>query len=294
MMLFIVKVILLISVLYIIKVLLFPFFKPLSKKQKKGARSYLKEKKAIEKKEKNRIKKQYLAQKYFGKLVGTADRIRYNKIIERLELESSPEELRLTQVTYVSITLIITLIMFSANRTLGFITCLSVILAWIYPITELEEKIEEKDKNIAFDFPAFYSMIYYQYSKSVNLHLSDVIRDYLPNANKDMAEELGIMIDNIDYGEEHALKQFKRRIPLHYVIKFCDIMETRLRGYDNVTQMTFLKNEIDEFRILNLEKELDSRKESNERIQFILIIVLGIYISIYFIFNILESIQIFQ
>ena len=59
-----------------------------------------------------------------------------------------------------------------------------------------------------------------------------------------MAEELGVMLDNMDYGEEFALKQLKRRVPVHHIIKFCDIMETRLKGYDNISQMAYLKNEL--------------------------------------------------
>ena len=40
-----------------------------------------------------------------------------------------------------------------------------------------------------------------------------------------MAEELGVMLDNMDYGEEFALKQLKRRVPVHHIIKFLDIMK---------------------------------------------------------------------
>ena len=132
-------------------------------------------------------------------------------------------------------------------------------------VAELEKTIERKNKNISLDFPAFYSMVYYQYSKSVNIFLSDVIKDYIPNANPDMAEELGVMLDNMDYGEEYALKQLKKRVPMHYIIKFCDIMETRLKGYNNVSQMTYLKNEVDEFRIVALEDELERRRRSNDK-----------------------------
>lgn len=283
-----------ISLFYIIKTILFPMFKPLSKRQKKTSRSYIKERKALDKKERKRVRKQELALKYCHNLVSSADRIRYNKVISRLELNIKPEELRLEQLTYVGIAIVVTLIMFTANDTLGYVSVIFIVLGWLYPIDELEKKIELKDKNIAFDFPAFYSMVYYQYSRSVHLYLADVIRDFLPNANDDMAEELGIMLDNIEYGEHFALKELKKRVPLHYVIKFCDIMETRLKGYDNVTQMTFLKNEIDEFRILNLEKELESRKAANERIQWILIGVLVVYIIIYYLFMILQTIDMFR
>lgn len=137
-------------------------------------------------------------------------------------------------------------------------------------------------------------MVYYQYSKTVNIFFADVIRDYLPNANIYMAEELGFMLDNIDFGEEFVLKQLKKRVPLHYIIKFCDIMETRLKGYDNVSQMAYLKNELDEFRVRELENELEKREKSNVKIQLVLIIVLGIYIFVYYLFTIMESMTMFQ
>lgn len=137
-------------------------------------------------------------------------------------------------------------------------------------------------------------MVYYQYSKSVSIYLSDVIKDYIPNANEDIAEELGVMLDNIEYGEEYALKQFKKRVPLHYIIKFCDIMETRLRGYDNISQMAYLKNEMDEFRIRNLEDELERRERKNSRLQMVLVMVLVVYIIIYYLFTILEALKLFQ
>lgn len=56
--------------------------------------------------------------------------------------------------------------------------------------------------------------------------------------------------------ERICSKTTKRRVPVHHIIKFCDIMETRLKGYDNISQMAYLKNELDEFRIRALEDEL--------------------------------------
>lgn len=102
------------------------------------------------------------------------------------------------------------------------------------------------------------------------------------------------MLDNTEYGEEFALKQLKKRVPLHYVIKFCDIMETRLKGYDNVSQMAYLKNELDGFRVKALEEELERRERSGARIQMLLILVLAAYILIYYLFTILDSIKMFQ
>ncbi|CDN45682.1 hypothetical protein, partial [Paenibacillus sp. P22] len=205
-----------------------------------------------------------------------------------------PAEIRVEQLLYSGGAVLITLLALSANRLIGCVAAVLIFLGWLYPASELEKKIERKNRNIALDFPGFYSMAYYQYAKSVNIYLADVIRDYLPSANPDMAEELGVMLDNIEYGEEYALKQFKKRVPLHYIIKFCDIMETRLKGYDNISQMEYLKNEVDEFRVVALEDDLKRRERSNSRLQLVLIAVLIVYIAIYYLFTVLDSIKMFQ
>ncbi|WP_223068039.1 hypothetical protein [Paenibacillus caui] len=283
-----------VSIIYLLKVFVYPIFKPVHGKQKKRNRRYLKERKHARFKQKLQSLKTIFALKYVYRLLGGAERLRFQKMIDRLDLAMRPEELRAEQFLYAAGAVLITAVTMSANQLLGCIAAIFILLGWLYPVSEMEKKIERKNRNIARDFPAFYSMVYYQYSKSINIYLADVIRDYLPNANRDMAEELGVMIDNIEYGEEYALKQLKRRVPIHYVIKFCDLMETRLKGYDNISQMVYLKNEIDSFRIRFLEEELEKRQRSNVRIQFVLIGVLALYIAIYYLFMIMDSIKMFQ
>jgi Flp pilus assembly protein TadB len=255
---------------------------------------YLKNKKKDNLDNKFKEVKRKFASKYIKKLISTTEKKRYKKIIDRLDLNIKPEEIRLDQILYTIGATVLTIIMLSANRLLGCCTAILIILGWLYPISEMEKKIEKKNKSISLDFPYFYSMIYYQYSKSVNIYLADVIKDYLPNANEDMAEELGVMLDNCEYGEGFALKQLKKRVPLHYIIKFCDIMETRLNGYDNISQMAYLKNDMDQFRIRALEDELVKRERSNGKTQLVLIAILIIYIIIYYIFMVLTSLKMFQ
>jgi len=216
-------------------------------------------------------------------------------LLTRLNKDKTPEEVVLDQITLLLLGTLLTLFLFSANNVLGLIAVLFIALGWFYPVDMLRKEYDIRNTNISLDFPEFYSMVFYQYSRSVNIFLTDVIRDYLPNANEDLADELGIMLDNIDYADEiYALRQLKKRVPKHFIIKFCDIMETRLRGYDNISQMQYLKNEIDAFRISELEKELEKRKRKNDTIQFTLIAVLMLYIIIYFIFNILGALKMFQ
>lgn len=284
----------LISIIYLIKVFLYPVYRPVSNKQKKQSRMYSRNKKKEEFNKKIKVLKKNISGQYVKNLISTSERTRYKKIIDRLDLTIKPEEIRLEQILYSAGAVLLTAIILSGNRLLGCCTAILIFLGWIYPISEMEKKIEAKNKNISLDFPAFYSMVYYQYSKSVNIYLADVIKDYLPNANRDMAEELGVMLDNCEYGEGFALKQMKKRIPIHYVIKFCDIMETRLNGYDNISQMTYLKNEMDQFRIKFLEDELIKRERNNSRIQLVLIGVLIVYIIIYYLFMILTSLEMFQ
>lgn len=284
----------LLCIIYLVKVFLYPIYRPVSSRQKKQSRMYSKNKKKEDFSKKVNAIKRNIAGKYVKNLISSAERVRYKKIIDRLDLAIKPEEVRLEQILYTVGAIILTVIMLSGSRLLGCCTAILIFLGWIYPINEMEKKIEKKNKNISLEFPAFYSMVYYQYSKSVNIYLADVIKDYIPNANHDMAEELGVMLDNCEYGEGYALKQLKKRIPLHYIIKFCDIMETRLNGYDNISQMTYLKNDMDQFRIKSLEDELLMRERSNTRIQLVLIGILIIYIIIYYLFMILTSLEMFQ
>ena len=284
----------LLSIIYLLKVFAYPILKPVHGKQKKRNRKYMKERKNAQFEQKFQEWKKRFALKYVRFLLGGSERLRFQKMIDRLDLPMRPEELRTEQLFYTAGAAAATALVLSANRLLGCIAAIFIILGWLYPVSEMEKKIERKNRNIARDFPAFYSMVYYQYSKSINIYLADVIRDFLPNANPDMAEELGVMLNNIEYGEEYAIKQLKKRVPIHYIIKFCDLMETRLQGYDNVSQMVYLKNEIDSFRIRFLEEELEKRERSNTRVQFTLIGVLALYIVIYYLFTILDSIEMFQ
>ncbi|NIK77491.1 Flp pilus assembly protein TadB [Paenibacillus castaneae] len=288
------KLFAMLSIFYLVKVLLFPLFKPVSRNQKKRARMYIKQRKNALVKQKFSNQKKHLARNYVKYVLGSSERLRFKKMIDRLDLTIMPEEIRTDQLIYTTAALLITAFLMKANILLGCTSAIFILLGWLYPVVELEKLIDKKNKNISLDFPAFYSMVYYQYAKSVNIHFADVIKDYIPNANTDIAEELGVMLDNIDYGEEYALKQLKKRVPLHFVIKFCDIMETRLKGYDNVSQMAYLKNELDGFRIRALEDELEVRERSNARIQLVLIVVLIIYIAIYYLFTILSSMKMFQ
>lgn len=290
-----VKIIAFAAILYLLKQFLYPFFMIVTKKQKQQVRKYVKSKEEEERKRKARERKRAIAQKLAKPFMSDQKGDELDRLLSRLNKDQTPEEVVLSQIMYFSLGLVVSLILFSANTLLGLVSAIFIVLGWFYPVDALRKEFDEKNTSIALDFPEFYSMVFYQYSRSVNIYLADVIRDYLPNANDDLADELGVMLDNIDYADEtFALRQLKKRVPKHFIIKFCDLMETRLRGYDNTAQMQYLKNEIDAFRIAELEKELEKRKMKNDAIQLTLIGVLVVYIVIYFIFDVLGALKMFQ
>lgn len=289
------KIIAFIAVLILVKQFLYPFYRPVGRSQKNRVRRYNREKHAAEIANKKRERKLKLSRKFAVRLPFMRTEAELKKALERINSDKKPEEIWLEQDLWLLGGAIIALIMFTANSVLGLLSMLFIPIGFFIPVDELDKMIKRKNANIALDFPQFYAMVFYQYSKSINVYMTDVINDYLPNANEDIATELNVMLRNIDYAdEEYALKQLKRRVPIHHIIKFCDIMETRLRGYDNVTQMQYLKNEIDRYRISALEAELEKRVRTNNMIQIALIFILGVYILIYYLFTVLESMQIFM
>jgi hypothetical protein len=289
------KIIAFCVVLFLIKQLLYPFYRPLGRKHKNRVRKYSKERQADEVRRKRREKKIEIARKYSFRLPFMQSETELRKTLERLNSDKHPEEIWLEQNLWLLGSIALSLFLFSANNILGLVSALLVPILFFLPTDELDKEIKRKNINIALDFPQFYSMVFYQYSKSINVYLADVINDYLPNANDDMAEELSVMLQNIDYAdEEYALRQLKKRVPIHHILKFCTIMETRLRGYDNVSQMQYLKNEIDRYRVTALEQELQARVRKNSIIQVVLLGILGLYIVIYYLFTILASLDMFM
>ena len=289
------KIIAFIAIIYLLKLFLYPFFMIVTKKQKNQVRKYANTQKEEERRRQAKERTRLLAKRLAKPFMSEPKEDKLKMLLTRLNKDQIPEEVALDQIILAALGIVLSLFMFLANNVLGFISVLFVVLGWFYPIDKLKKEFDEKNTNIALDFPEFYSIVFYQYSRSVNIFLADVIRDYLPNANEDLADELGVMLDNIDYADEtYALRQLKKRVPKHFIIKFCDIMETRLRGYDNISQMQYLKNEIDTFRVAELEKELESRKRKNDAIQLTLVGILMLYIMIYFLFSTLDALKMFQ
>ena len=71
-------------------------------------------------------------------------------------------------------------------------------------------------------------------------------------------------------------------------------MQIRLNGYDNTSQMAYLKQELHNLRLQTLEDELKSRQAKNIRTQFALILVLTVYVVIYFYYQFIDATRLFK
>lgn len=282
------------ALVYLVRTLLSIDTKPMNRKRQARLKSYVNKKKKYEMMLKiQRIKDITLRQLM---RIGMPEYVRqeYKYYIDRLGLKKTPEEVRAEQLLYTIIAIIITILVFQVNKMLAGICVLGVFLAWQIPVDQLTSKVKEKNENIMKDFPSFYSLVYYQYARDNRVYLDEVIRNFLPNANKDMAEELEILLDDLETGELYALNRFKNRVRLPYVLRFCDVMQTRLQGYNNVAQMSYLKEELQQLRLKQLDVELDRRKKKNDIAQFSLVLLIAIYVLIYYYFNFMEGVSLFM
>lgn len=198
------------AIIYLVFTLIYPLFKPMTRKRKEHSRDFIKRKRNQKKVEKYLYFKDIVLRRLSNKFfLSDIKRNELNFLIKRLDLKITPEEIRLKQILYVIGAVGISLIAMNINTLIGYGCLIFVVLGWLYPVDELEKMIEKKNNNILADFPSFYNMLYYQYARSINIYLADVVKDFLPNANEDMAAELEVFLDNIEYGEEYALKQLK-------------------------------------------------------------------------------------
>lgn len=294
-MLGLVKIICMVCIFYVSYNILKLIFRPLKNRRINYTRRFIKSNKQLKSKEQFVLFKKKIANQYHKYiLLSNTKRMELASMLKRVDQSKTPEEIRLEQILYSAIATIASLLILQVSTILGYSCMIFIVLGWMYPIDEIQRIVERKNNNIIRDIPVFYNMIFYQYSKSVHIFLADVIKDFLPNANDDMAEELETILDDIEYGEEYALKQFKARVPLRHIIRICDLIETRLKGYDNLAQMAYLKNELDELRVTRLEVELEKREQKGSHIQIVLIVILSIYIIIYYYYQMFSALEMFS
>ena len=205
------------------------------------------------------------------------DREEIQKKIDRLGLDMSPSEVRQTQVLYALVVILIgVLVMAFVKGLVGFIICLVSIYVWKIPIWKIDDEIKKRNEAVIIGLPKLYMVLYYSYKRSTSVNFIDKIQSFMPHTNELFYQELQLLVDDARSGEVYALRQFKKRVPINIVMRFCDIMEARISGYDNLAVMQNFKDELDEQRSLREDKLLKQTSENMEAT-----LSSGVYISIF-------------
>lgn len=143
-MIFISKLMIISCVIYLVKVFLYPYYRPVSNKHKKRTRSHQKQLKKEKQAAKMKAIKRRIGKKYIVYLLSEAERKRLKKMLERLDKDMTPEEVRLNQFLYAGMAIAFSIFAFKVNTMLGYACLILVVLGWLYPVDELEKQLNLK------------------------------------------------------------------------------------------------------------------------------------------------------
>ena len=264
------------------------------RKVKKQASYYIKKREKSKSSEKMLFFKDIILKQIKQRLnLNKYQRDQLQKQLDILAIDSTPEDLRAAQLVYAALAIFI---VFLATKfgPAGWVTIVLIPKFWAYPIKDINDRIKQYHEEFSKELPSLYTLLCSQLSKSSDVFLGDIIKDYIPSAGRVMTLELGKLLDDIETGEIEALRALKKRLPLKYVIRMCDVLEARLSGYaDSISQLGNLKAELDLIEYNELKSDLLARKKKAERSNFILLVILAIYMIAYFIIKSVSAFELF-
>lgn len=177
------------------------------------------------------------------------DKLILNQKINRLGLNISVEEIRKMQLFYLVTFVVAGIIAYLIiNKLLGIILIFAAFIFYKYPIKKINDEIDKRNEAVRRELPDLYNVLYYSFKRDINAKLTDKVRSYMKSCSELFYQEMMLFLDDARSGEKEALRQFKKRVPIDIVLRFCDIMENRLEGYDNIAVMTNFKVELDSQR----------------------------------------------
>lgn len=207
-----------------------------------------------------------------------------NNKLTRLDSDKTAKDIRKIQMLYFSTVLVLAVIAkFAFGNVFAVIIAMLSIYAWKYPIIRIDKDISDRNDAIEKELPEMYSIMYYVYRRNASSNLTSKVQSYIRDSSDLFYKEMMLFVEDSRNGEIYALQQFKKRVPLPIVARFCDIMESRLVGIDNISVMENFKLEMDEKRSARSDKILRDLKEKLNVISWTGIMVpVGIILTIYF------------
>ncbi|AFC27333.1 hypothetical protein PM3016_357 [Paenibacillus mucilaginosus 3016] len=181
-----------------------------------------------------------------------------NAKLRRLGLAKSARDVRKEQIVLSGVSLLVGLFSYWAFApVLGLLGLAIAAAGWIYPVETINREIRQMNEIVYKKFPSFYRRNYYSYKKNINTSLSRVVESHMRVCHPAFQRELKVFLEDIEsVGEFEAIQRWKNRLPLPYIIRYAEIIESRLRGEDNTPVMENFKLELDKMREVQVDKDL--------------------------------------
>lgn len=167
---------------------------------------------------------------------------------------------------------------------LAFLAWIIAAAGWMYPQQQVRAEARKVTKLIEQKFPAFYRRNYYAYKNNVNTALVRVVESHMRVCDPAFRRELKIVLEDIEsLGEFEAIQRWKRRLPLPYIIRYAEIMESRLKGENNLAVMENFKYELDKLRETQIDKELLRAESAIDKVLALTYVPFLLLLLVYFL-----------
>ncbi|MEO2202456.1 hypothetical protein ABGV42_01715 [Paenibacillus pabuli] len=208
--------------------------------------------------------------------INDADRERLEEELIRLGRTETAIDIKISQFVLFGIFSLISLIICLIFGIFGLLGFAFAIYAYHYPVIDIRTRISKMNAAVEAEFPDFYRSAYFAYRKRINVPLINVVRNGIKSSSPEFAQELSILASNIvSLGEIEALRRWKKALPLPYITRFCEYMEARLNGENNLSVLEGFKTELDNAREM-------ARQVERNRLETRLVAVNGITLVPFF------------
>lgn len=213
--------------------------------------------------------------------------------IDRLGIDITPREIRQLQLLYSGVVGVVAFIAFLLGQAaIAGVLAVIAVFVWRLPVARIDREIKNRDAAVEEELPRMYSVLYYTYKRNPSADLIQKVQSYIKNTSDLFYKEMMLFIEDSRNGDIYALRQFKKRVPISVVMRFCDIMENRLIGYDNLSIMY-------DFKVEMLEKMAEREdmmlKKFSHRLDVIanvgVMVPIGLILMVYFGAQIVQTLK---
>lgn len=167
-----------------------------------------------------------------------------------------------------------------------FLLLLACPIMFNLPVTRIRSIVTADEKQMRFEFPDFYDIVYVQYREHTsNVLMSDIVEQYIPIAGPAFRNMLRRFALDLPSGEDYALEQLDKRYLNNQTIhRFTSVMRQRLKGEEaSYVAMDHFRETLQADVHDWMAADLERRKATAARLTGILVMVLlSVVMIVYF------------